>query len=132
MMENIEKLLDEEIAKEVKGLEDFELGSEKYNVAVSGLTKLYDKSLEFKKIEIEQRQKEDQRSLDAEIEFLKMEIENRDRRTRNWLTGISITAPLIVGSVWSWKSLKFEETGTVGSTVGRNMLNGLTKLKFWK
>lgn len=132
MMENIEKLLDEEIVKEVKGLEDIELGTEQYNLAVSGLTKLYDKSLEFKKLEIEKKLKGRQIDTETNIEIFKIENENKDRKTRNWLTGIGITAPLIVGSLWSWKSLKFEETGTVGSTVGRNMLNGLTKLKFWK
>lgn len=132
MNENIERLLNEEIAEEVKELNNLELGSDTYKVTVNGLAQLYDKSIELKKLEMEMQQKEKQMEIDAELKLKEMEGEQKDRKTKNWITAIGIGAPLVVGSFWSYKSLKFEETGTMTSTVSRNMINGLTKLKFWK
>lgn len=132
-MDNIEKLLDEEIVGELKNLkEDVELGDEVYNSTVNGLSKLFDKSIELKKLKMEEELKHKQLDADYELRLREHLSENEDRKARNWIAVGGIVAPLVVGSIWSWKSLKFEETGTVTSTVGKNMLNGLTKLKFWK
>ena len=46
----IEKLLNDEIQAEIESLGAMELGSEPYKVAVDGVTKLIDRSIEIKKL----------------------------------------------------------------------------------
>lgn len=132
MNEDIEKLLREEINTEIRELEKIELGGDVYKISVNGITQLCDRLIEFKKLEMEKGQRDAQRSMDANLKLTEIESEDKDRKIKNRITFASIVIPLVVGSFWSYKSLKFEENDTITSTVGRNMMNSLTKLKFWK
>ena len=132
MNEDIEKLLREEINTEIRELEKIELGGDVYKISVNGITQLCDRLIEFKKLEMEKGQRDAQRSMDANLKLTEIESEDKDRKIKNRITFASIVIPLVVGSFWSYKSLKFEENDTITSTVGRNMMNSLTKLNFWK
>ena len=132
MNENIETLLNKEIAEELKELDKVELGGDTYKVTVNGISQLVDKSIELKKLEIDKQQREEQREIDTQIRMQEIENEEKDRKTKNRITVVSIVLPLAVGVGLSYKTFKFEEEGTITSTVGRNIINGLTKLKFWK
>ena len=58
-----------------------------------------------------------------------MEDERKDRLVRNGITIASIVIPTAV-TIWgTLKSFKFEETGTVTTTIGRGFINKLIPKK---
>lgn len=130
-MKEIEELLNEEIVDSIKGLDDIPLDDGKYGDTVNSVCKLIDKSIELRKVQ--NQAEKDSAELEVSTELKKLELESnlKDRKTKNILTAAGIVVPVVVGSFWGYKSLKFEETGSIGSTLGRNVINGLTKIKFW-
>lgn len=126
---SLEKLLDEEIEYSINALEDIPLGTEKYKTSVDSITKLIDKSIEMKKLEVEADDKIKNREFEESIKTQQMEAERKDRIIKNWLTGASIVIPAGCGIWGILKSLKFEETGTITTISGRNLLNSILKFK---
>ena len=123
-MDNKE-LLSEEIRETIEVLGELEVGTEDYKVAVDGLTKLMDREIELKKLELDARERELAREDEKILKLAEMESENRDRLIKNILTGASIVSGIGL-TVWgTLKSLKFEETGTVTTTIGRGFINKL-------
>lgn len=142
-MEKLTTLLQNEIETELNTLGDLEMGSEEQSKAVTDLTKLLDRAIELEKIEVDKQQKE----LNREIEYEKMENElrlkeqaqefdrelkekqrkdeNIDRAVKNTLTGVSIIGGFGL-TIWGTiKSIKFEETGTITTIMGRGFINRL-------
>lgn len=112
----IELMLHEEIEAKLEKLKHMEVGSDEYRAAVEGLTKLLDKAIELDRLNNEHQEKLDAR-----------DDENKDRLIRNILNGLGIAIPAGL-TIWgTLKSLKFEETGTVTTIVGRGFLNRLFK-----
>lgn len=104
---NIETMLHEEIEQKLEQLKYMEVGSEEYRNAVDALTKLFDRAIEMEKNSANRAD------------------ENKDRLIRNILKALEIGLPLGV-TIWGvLKSLKFEETGTVTTLIGRGLLNKL-------
>lgn len=132
MNESIEYLLNEEIVNEIKGLSKLEIGGKPYENTIDGVSSLCNNLIELKKLENEKDLKNKQREMETYLKSEEIESENKDRKMRNCIAVASIIIPLAVGSFWSYKSLRFEESGTITSSVGKNMINGLTKFKFWK
>ena len=118
----IETMLHKEIEIEFEELKRLQLGTEEYKTTVDGLTKLVDRAIEIDKINIEQEEKTVTRKEETELKLKQMEDEKKDRNVKNVIT--VGTALLSVGlTVWgTLKSLKFEETGTVTTLVGRNFI----------
>ena len=56
-----ENLLTEEIQAEIKTLKGMELGSEPYKVAVDGITKLIDRSIDIEKYSAERKEKAEEK-----------------------------------------------------------------------
>ena len=126
---NIKDLLCEEIESEFEGLKSMDLGSEKHKATVDGLTKLVDRAIEIKKVEIENDEKVTSREIDNDFKSQQMEDERKDRLVRNGITIASIVIPTAV-TIWgTLKSFKFEETGTVTTTIGRGFINKLIPKK---
>ena len=126
---SLEKLLDKELESSINCLEDIPLGTEEYKASVDSITKLLDKSIELKKLEIETDDKIKTREFEESIKTQQMEDERKDRIIKNWLTGASIVIPAGCG-IWGFiKSIKFEETGTITTLSGRNILGSILKFK---
>lgn len=125
----IETMLYEEIRSELEEVKKLEVGSEKYKVAVDGLTKLVDRAIEIDKLNTDYEDKVEARELEKELKLKELDDENKDRLLRN---GISIAGILIPVGVTVWgtlKTLKFEETGTVTTIMGRGFINKLLPKK---
>ena len=142
-MEKINTLLHDEIETELNTLGDMEMGSEEQSKAAGDLAKLLDRAIELEKIEVDKQQKE----LNRELELKKIEDETRlkeqaqefeqelkekqrkdenvDRAVKNTLTGVSIIGGFGL-TIWGTiKSIKFEETGTITTIMGRGFINRL-------
>lgn len=118
-------IIHEEIEDELEILKKMELGSDDYKVAVDGVTKLIDREIELKKIEIERIDSIERREHDANLKKMEMDIDKKDRLIKNILTGAGIIIPAGVG-IWAFvKSIKFEEVGSITSEGGKSALRGL-------
>ena len=122
---SIENLMETEISDEFEKLSKMEAGSEPYKGTVDGLTKLLDRAIEMKKleIEIENKQKDDL------FKESQVKEERKDRLIKNCLAAAGIIVPSAI-TVWgTLKSLKFEEEGTVTTIMGRGFINKLLPKK---
>ena len=122
-----ETLLHEEIESEFKELKKLEAGSEKYKLAVDGLTKLVDRAIEIDKLNDSAEDRREARDSDMEIKQQQLHEDVKDRKVRN---GIAIAGIIIPTAVTIWgtlKSLKFEETGTITTNAGRNFISRIFK-----
>lgn len=129
MMNEIKKLLQEEVQNEIELLSKMELGNDKYEKTVNGITKLADRVIEIQKAEYEKDCKKDSQEDDREFKQKQLESENKDRKVKNVLTGLGIVIPAGL-TVWGTiKSLKFETEGTVTTIIGRGFLNKLLPKK---
>lgn len=144
---DIETLLHDEIESELQALSQMDTGSNEYKVAVDGLTKLIDRAIEMDKFnnaheekleerEFEREQKLKQieeerldREFEREHKTKQLEEEKKDRLIKNGLTAGGIVLPIMV-TIWgTLKSLKFEETGTVTTLIGRGFINKILPKK---
>ena len=115
---NIEELLNEEIQAEIETLKAVEMGSESYKIAVDGITKLIDRSIDIQKQAAEREYKE------REAEETK-----KDRLINDGIAIAGIVLPIIV-TIWGTKaSFKFEEEGTITTIMGRGFINKLLPKK---
>lgn len=135
-MDNIEQLLDQEIASQFEAIKDLELGSEEYKAGIDAIAKLLDKKAELEKINVDASDKSLNRA-QAQLNHVnemrlrqeQMDEEKKDRRWRNWLGVAGIAIPSLI-TVWgTLKSLKFEETGTITTPIGRGFINKLLPRK---
>lgn len=118
MGNTVENLLHEEIAVEFEKLSKLEPGTAEHEKAVNSLSKLVDKAMEMEKFNVEYEEKQVQADEDR-----------KDRIIKNVLTGLGIILPIGV-TIWGTnKTLKFEETGTVTTLMGRGFINKLLPKK---
>ena len=128
-MENLKKMLHEEIENQFDGLEGIEIGSEAYRNAVDGLSKLMDREIEISKLQAEREDKLESRAIETRLKNRQLIDDKTDKIIRNGLTaaGLVVTAGL---TVWgTLKTFKFEETGTITSSIGRGFIQRLTPRK---
>ena len=126
---NIKTSLEETVCKSIDKLEKMEVGSDEYKATVDGLTKLADRVIEIEKIEIEKQERICDRENDNEFRMIQIDDERKDRFIKNCLTGVTIVTGVGL-TVWgTLKSLKFEETGTVTTIMGRGFINKLLPKK---
>lgn len=126
---NTRTLLREEIQNELEELRKMELGNEKYKVTVDGLTKLIDRSIEFEKIDIQSKERIEDRNVDLEFKEKENVDEQKDRLIKN---GIAVAGIVIPAALTIWGtivSLNFEKEGTVTTTIGRGFINKLIPKK---
>lgn len=126
---NVEVLLNEVITADLERLKNMEVGAEEYDKTVNNVTKLMDRFIEIDKLNIEHEEKIDIQKTDTELKLKQMKDERIDRWVRNGITFISVGGGLILTYWGSKKSWKFEETGTITSTAGREFMKKLFHLK---
>lgn len=114
----IRELLNDEIRDEIERLGELEIGSESYKATVDGVTKLFDRAIELEKSDVERQER------------LKQAKEDKvDRWVKNAISVAGIIIPMSV-TIWgTLKTLKFEETGTVTTIMGRGFINKLLPKK---
>ena len=118
IMTNIETLLHEEIQDGFDALSRMERGTEMHKTTVDEVAKLFDKAIEIEKLEIEAKEREKAR-----------EEDRKDRRVKNGIAIGGIVLPLAV-TIWgTFKTFRFEETGTVTTIMGRGFINKLIPKK---
>ena len=150
MTNEIKEKLDAEISSELEKLADMEMGSESYKTTVECISKLIDKQNDIDKIELERiKQISSERNDTDKIELERIkqisseqkesnenirkkeldEFNKKDQFIKNIISIGSILIPVFV-TVWgTYKTLKFEETGTVTTIMGRGFINKLIPKK---
>ena len=132
MNDEIKNQLEAEISSELDILKDTELGSEQYKTMVESISKLIDRHNEMSKIDLELQK----HWLNERMELNRIEREKtlnerneKDQLFKNVISIGSIIVPVLV-TVWgTYKTLKFEETGTVTTIMGRGFINKLLPKK---
>lgn len=126
---SIKTLLDDEIREEIENLRDVEAGTDKHKAAVDALTKLLDRSIEMDKNDIEATDRYDRQKSETELKQKQIEEDRKDRIVKNVLTGISVIGGFGL-TIWgTCKSIKFEETGTITTIMGRGFIQKLLPKK---
>ena len=128
-MTNIETLLHEEIQDGFDALSRMERGTDTHKTTVDEVAKLFDKAIEIEKLEIEAKEREKAREIEASLKRAQMEEDRKDRRVKNGIAIGGIVLPLAV-TIWgTFKTFRFEETGTVTTMMGRGFINKLIPKK---
>lgn len=126
---NVGDLLNEVIYTELEDIREMEVGTEEYKVAVDGVTKLADRAIELKKIDIELLDKAETRKQEDSFRQKQMDEERVDRLIRNCISVAGIILPIGV-TIWgTLASFEFEKEGTVTTMMGRGFINKLLPKK---
>lgn len=125
----IDTMLRDELQREFENLKDMKSGTEEHKVGVDSLTKLLDRAIEMDKLEADVQEKAENREVDISLKEKQLQEDKKDRIVKNCLTAVSLIASVGL-TVWgSCKSWKFEETGTITSTAGREFMKKLFHMK---
>ena len=110
--------LNVEIEEKFDELAKLDPTTKEYSAAVDSVTKLMDRAIEIEKLESSETQNEKQ-----------MEEDRKSRLVKNCIDVGSVVLPLAV-TIWGAKaSFKFEETGTITTSVGRKFMD---KIIYWQ
>lgn len=136
MDEKNRELLSEEIDRELRRLGDLTVGTDDYIRTVDGVSKLIDRATTLKKMEIEDEERINERARktkeSSEMLVIRRQELSDQRKDRMLGHGIAIAGILIPALITIWgtlKSLKFEEEGTVTTTIGRGFIGKLLPKK---
>lgn len=122
-------LLEVEIQDQFERLRKTEFGTEQYKTGVDGLTKLIDRSIEIDKLSHEFKKERENQKLDTEFKEKQMAKDKKSEMIHNVIAIAGIVLPLLV-TIWGTNvSLKFEESGTVTTIMGRGFINKLLPKK---
>lgn len=143
--ENVRELLNEEIAEELKALDQLDFGTKEHSEAISNIVELYRLRIDENRIEYEADDKYNQRIFEQEKAENQLAIDNelreyqrtvdeasrkqqcsdtvKDRYVRIGIAAAELTIPLIFYGIWMKKGFRFEETGTYTSTTFRGLFN---------
>lgn len=128
-MDHMNVLLRTEVEDEIKKIEKMDKGSDAYKATVDGAMKLADRAIEIEKMRIESAEREKAQEFEKELKLAQIRDERKDRLIKNCLTAAGIAIPTMV-TIWgTLKSLKFEESGTVTTIMGRGFINKLLPKK---
>lgn len=142
-MDDINKLLGEEIKTEISNLSNLEDGSEEKSKAIEDLAKLYRLRIEEIKAETERNDQRSRAMMEEDKHNLAVEIADDEkldkiaqRKAANLdrMINIGLQVGLAVGGwlvydIWHRRGLKFEETGTITSPWTRNLVSKMTPKK---
>lgn len=126
---SIKHVLDNEIKEELENLGKESIGSDEYKANVDGVTKLLDRKIELEKLEVESREKIENRNAEIELKLQQMKEEKKDRFVRNGITIGTFVGSCVMYGLAFIASTNFEREGTFTTEGGRNSLRNLLKLK---
>lgn len=130
------QLLEEEIQSEIEEISKLEVGSEKHKAASEALAKLLDKYNDLEKAEIESQDKyedreaeRDYREAERQLKEAQLKHDKIDSIIKNVLTGVTFVGGCAL-TIWGTKvSMKFEETGSFTTIMGRGFIQKLLPKK---
>lgn len=115
---DIKQLLESEIENGFRTLNGLEAGTEAHKAKVDELAKFIDRTIEIEKLESEN-----------ETKIKQADEEKKDRLIRNCMTAAGIIIPSAI-TIWGTvQTFKFEETGTITTTMGRGFISKLIPKK---
>lgn len=130
MNENINELLDEEIAAEIRSISEMKDGSTEKSKAISDLATLYKLRIEENKNLWEADEKYDRRKMeeeaglrDEDIKRTQISEQIKDRYFKVGIAAAELMIPLVFYGIWMNKGFKFEETGAYTSTTFKGLFN---------
>lgn len=110
--------LHEEINHRINELSGLDPSSKEYSATVDSVTKLMDRAIEIEKFESSEAHNEKQ-----------MKEDRKARLVKNCIDVGSIVLPLAV-TIWGARaSFKFEEEGTITTTIGRKFMDKIISFK---
>lgn len=122
---SIETKIDVELEDRLDQLSGMKGGSEEYKVTVDGIAKIFDKKLESEKQNSESERIAKQQEFENQLKLKQMKDERIERIVKHGLTIAGLLSSVGL-TVWgTHKTLKFEETGTVTTSAGRNFIKNL-------
>lgn len=125
----VEQTLNAEIKSEIEILNALELGSQKYETAINGITKMLDRAIELEKIGIESDEKRRQADKDETDKLIQLQEDRKDRLIKNCISVAGIVIPSVI-TIWGTvKSFEFEKEGTITTIMGRGFINKLLPKK---
>ena len=118
----LKELIQKEVESELKVLSTTDVGSDKYKATVDHIVKLTDKVIDMEKLEIESEKASEQLNANSDLKWQEIEANSKDRKTQNRIAiaGLIMNSALIVWG--TLKTFKFDNTSTVTSTLGRDIL----------
>ena len=126
---SIKTLYEVEIESEFEKLAGMEPGSNEHRAMVDSITKLTDRAIEMEKFDVESQEKDNSRKFEEDLKLKQAKDEKLDRIVKNCISVAGIVLPICL-AVWGTKtSLKFEEEGTITTTIGRGFINKLLPKK---
>lgn len=136
MQEKIQNSLEEEIEERIKELGALEVGTDKYTDAVESISKLYSLRSTESKIDADYSQKIEELEKEETLKQREFDLKEQEMAQNKKLAVAGnivqvgcVAIPLAVYAVLYDKGLKFEETGTIASSMVRNLIQ---KFKFTK
>jgi hypothetical protein len=118
MMKN-ETMLHDEIKAELEELSKLEVGSDEYETAVNGISKLMDRAIEMEKFESDAKERIDSKEAELDLKYRQLEEDIKDRKTRNKINIAGIVIPAGI-TIWGTiKTLKFDQNNIITSTAGK-------------
>ena len=130
MNENINELLDEEIATEIRSISEMKDGSTEKSKAICDLATLYKLRIEENRNLWEADEKYDRRKMeeeaglrDEDIKRTQISEQIKDRYFKVGIAAAELMIPLVFYGIWMNKGFKFEETGAYTSTTFKGLFN---------
>ena len=115
---DIKKMLDEEIERSLSSIASMEQGSEGRKAAISELNQIHKLRIDEEKIQLDRES-----AFDEEREKT---IQHRDQAIERCLKygaiALELVVPIVAYSIWYRTGLKFEETGTVTSSMTKSLI----------
>lgn len=132
MTDEIKDKLDTEIKSILDALHDVDFGTNEYKAGVEDVSKLIDKRNEIDKIELEMAKQQLNKEIEQRKNEKEQELNDYNKKQdiiKHAISIGSIVIPVFV-TVWgTYKTLKFEETGSVTTIMGRGFVNKLIPKK---
>ena len=124
------EIIEAEVLKEMSSIDNMEVGTDQHKVAVDTVSKLTDKMIDLKKIELEEKkikmENEEKMRLHA-IEIEKAKKDQKDQKVKNGIAIAGIAAPLVVAiwaNIYNWYK---EEGSIMSSSGGKRAIDFLTR-----
>ena len=128
-MDNIKKLLDDEIKEEIESLSDLKDGSDEKSKAIDGVAKLYRLRIEENEAKAARKKEEEHRTDELIAKKEQRKDAFIDRCINAGLAILTTVGGWACYNHWYKRGLKFEETGTITSPQTRGLLSRLLPKK---
>lgn len=122
---SVEVKLYEEIDRLFDKLYKLDPTSKEYEEVLNKLTKLMDREIEVSKVDNEREDKLETRKSDEEFKKQQLKADKKDRLIRNIMSGLGIVIPAGLTWVGFIAALRFEETNSVTTAIGKGFLRNL-------